>query len=185
MTDQSLPAPADILSYWFSPDVREKWFKPDAAFDAELKRRFGSVLELARFGALESWAETPNGALALVVLLDQGMRNIHRDTPEAFAGDPVALTLAKHAIARGFDAGFDTDRRYALYLPFMHSEVLADQDRGVALFTALGHEEGLRYMRLHRDIIARFGRFPHRNAILGRPSTPEELAFLEQPGSSF
>jgi uncharacterized protein (DUF924 family) len=185
MTEQDRSRPSDILVYWFSPEVREKWFEPDAAFDTELKRRFEPALGLAKSGALGSWAVKPDGALALIVLLDQFSRNIYRGTPEAFAGDAAALRLAKGAIGLGFADGYDADQRYALYLPFMHSESLADQDRGVELFAALGHEEALRYMRLHREIIARFGRFPHRNAILGRSSTPEELEFLQQPGSSF
>jgi uncharacterized protein (DUF924 family) len=185
MTDHEAPIPADILDYWFSPAVREKWFEADAAFDAELKQRFAPALALARSGALASWADSPEGALALIVLLDQISRNIHRNTPDAFAGDALALRTAKDAIARGFAGGYDADRRYALYLPFMHSERLEDQERGVELFTGLGNEKALDYMRRHRDIVARFGRFPHRNAILGRISTPEELAFLEQPGSRF
>ncbi len=148
-------------------------------------RRFGALLLKAKQGELVHWAETPDGALALVILFDQLSRNIHRGTPEAFAADVLALATAKHAIFQGHDLRLSPEGRGFLYLPFEHSEVLADQDKGVALFEALGSEELLDYMRRHRDIIARFGRFPHRNAILGRSSTAEEIEFLKQPGSSF
>jgi uncharacterized protein (DUF924 family) len=131
MTDHEAPIPADILDYWFSPAVREKWFEANAAFDAELKQRFAPALAMARSGALASWADSPDGALALIVLLDQISRNVHRNTPDAFAGDAVALRTAKDAIARGFAGGYDADQRYALYMPFMHSERL--EDRSAAL----------------------------------------------------
>ena len=177
--------PSDILAFWFSQKVRAKWFARDDGFDAELRQRFGALLGQARLGELAHWAESPEGALALVILLDQFSRNIHRGTPEAFAADAQALGVAKHAIARGHDLRLTPDGRGFLYMPFEHSEDIADQDRGVALFEALGAAEPLDYMRRHRDIIACFGRFPHRNAILGRNSTADEVAFLKQPGSSF
>jgi uncharacterized protein (DUF924 family) len=135
MTNHEAPIPADILNYWFSPAVRKKWFEANAAFDAELKQRFAPALALARSGALASWADSPDGTLALIVLLDQISRNVHRNTPDAFAGDAVALRTAKDAISRGFADGYDADQRYALYMPFMHSERLEDQERGVELFT--------------------------------------------------
>jgi uncharacterized protein (DUF924 family) len=185
MTDPHTFAPSDILSFWFSEQVRAKWFVRDDGFDAELLGRFGALLPKAKRGELAHWAENPDGALALVILLDQLSRNVHRGTPEAFAADPLALSTAKHAIAQGYDLRLTPEERGFLYMPFEHSEVLADQDSGVALFEALGSEEPLDYMRRHRDIIARFGRFPHRNAILGRSSTAEEIEFLKQPGSSF
>jgi uncharacterized protein (DUF924 family) len=175
----------EVLTFWFSDGVKAKWFKPDAAFDAELKQRFEPALHQAKAGGLASWSESPEGALALVILLDQISRNIHRGTAEAFAADALAIDTARKTVARGFDERLSPDERYMLYLPFMHAERLEDQEEGVRLFTALGLDDALDYMRRHRDIIARFGRFPHRNAILGRQSTPEELDFLMQPGSRF
>jgi uncharacterized protein (DUF924 family) len=142
-------------------------------------------LAAATEGALDGWAQTPQGALALVILLDQFPRNIHRGTPGAFSGDSRALSTAKAAIAEGFDATTPPETRNFFYLPFMHSEAFAEQERGMALYATNDVADGLKYMTLHRDIIARFGRFPHRNAILGRLSTQEELDFLQQPGSSF
>ena len=185
MTDPSKFTPSDILDFWFSEDVKSKWFAGGKSFDDELRQRFTTLLQKARLGELTHWAENPDGALALVILLDQLSRNIHRGTPEAFAADALALETAKHAIAQGYDLRLAPEGRGFLYMPFEHSEVLADQERGVALFEALGAAESLDYMRRHRDIIARFGRFPHRNAILGRSSTAEEIEFLKQPGSSF
>ena len=185
MTDPSTDADGDVVAFWFSEAAKPRWFARDDAFDAELRQRFGPLLAQARRGELAHWAEHPDGALALVILLDQVSRNIHRGTPEAFAGDGLALDCAKDAIARGFDLAVAPDRRVFFYVPFEHAEKLADQERGVALFEALGDENYLGYMRRHRDIVARFGRFPHRNAILGRISTPEEIEFLKQPGSSF
>lgn len=185
MTDPNTPTPADLLSFWFSEEVKPKWFEKDSSFDAELRERFGSLLAKSRHGELAQWADSPEGALALVIVFDQLPRNIHRGTPEAFAADPLALKMAKAAIARGDDLRVAPEMRTFFYVPFEHSENLADQDEGVVLFEALGREDYLGYMRRHRDIIARFGRFPHRNAILGRNSTAEEIEFLKQPGSSF
>lgn len=177
--------PDDILAFWFSEEVTPKWWVKEDAFDATIRERFAAAFEAALAGALDSWAATPGGALALVILLDQVPRNSFRGTPRAFAGDDKALAVAKDAIARGFDAALPADQRNFLYMPLQHSERLEDQERGVALFAANDVADGLRFMCAHRDIIARFGRFPHRNAILGRTSTPEELDFLQQPGSSF
>ena len=185
MTDSGMASPEDLLSFWLSEPVKAKWFAGDAGFDAELAARFGPLLAKAAGGELSHWADTPKGALALTILLDQLSRNIHRGTPQAFAADSLALATAKQAIAQGFDLRVPADQRLFFYLPFEHAENLADQGEGVALFEALGVEEWLDYMRRHREIIARFGRFPHRNAILGRDSTAEETEFLKQPGSSF
>jgi uncharacterized protein (DUF924 family) len=182
MTD---PSPAELLSFWFSEAVKIKWFKPDDGFDDELRDRFGPWFSKAQRGELAHWAEQPDSALALIILADQLPRNIHRGKPEAFATDPLALATAKNAIAQGYDRRVLAERRLFFYLPYEHSEDLADQDTGVALLEALGVEEWLDYMVRHRAIIARFGRFPHRNAILGRISTPDEVEFLRQPGSSF
>lgn len=177
--------PEGVLGFWFSDAVRLKWYAKDDAFDALIRDRFGAASGAATAGALDGWAATAEGALALVILLDQVPRNIHRGTPGAFSGDGKALQVAKAAIAKGLDAATPPDRRNFFYLPFMHSEALADQERGMTLYATNDVEDGLQYMTLHRDIIARFSRFPHRNAILGRASTPQELDFLQQPGSSF
>jgi uncharacterized protein (DUF924 family) len=177
--------PEHILAFWFSDDVRPKWWVKEDAFDDEMRERFGAALEAALSGAFDDWTERPEGALALVILLDQAPRNCYRGTPGAFSADDKALGIAKDAIARGYDLALPAEWRNFLYMPFQHSERLEDQERGVELFAANDVADGLKFMRAHRDIIARFGRFPHRNAILGRASTPEELDFLQQPGSSF
>jgi uncharacterized protein (DUF924 family) len=177
--------PADVVDYWFSEEIKPKWFDGGAAFDAELRGRFLDAWQAAGTGALDHWTATPQGLLALVILLDQIPRNCHRGTPDAFATDASALRWAKWAVAQGVDRGLSDEQRQFLYLPFMHSEVLADQEEGMALYAALGLASPLDYMRQHRDIIARFGRFPHRNEFLGRSSTPEEVEFLKQPGSRF
>jgi uncharacterized protein (DUF924 family) len=181
-----------ILDFWFgapgteSYDTDRKiWFEADAGFDADVRRRFAADLDRAAAGAHDAMAGTPEGALALTILLDQFPRNIHRGTPAAFAYDGKALATARRALDAGYDASLPAVQRPFLYLPLEHSENLADQERSVDLFRAHGDEEKLDYAIRHRDVIARFGRFPHRNAILGRASTPEEAAFLEQPGLSF
>ncbi len=179
------PNPDEVLTFWFASETKPKWFAPDAEFDAQLRSRFGDWLAAAKNGELDRWAETAKGALALIVLLDQFSRNIHRGTPDAFAADAKALALAKTVLKNGLDGQFTDEERQFLYLPFMHSETLSDQEEGVALYERLGQANALDYMRQHRDIIARFGHFPHRNAILGRSSTAEEIEFLKQPGSSF
>lgn len=174
-----------VLSFWFAQTSRARWFKSDQGFDREIEKRFLSPIEAAARGALEPWVETPRGALALCILLDQFPRNVWRGTPRAFASDAEARRIADAALAAGHDRKLEPDERLFLYLPFEHSESLQDQERSVALFRALGDAEQLDYAVRHRDIIARFRRFPHRNRVLGRDSTPEELAFLQQPGSSF
>lgn len=187
MTAEMRPAlaPEDVLAFWFDPEIKAKWFNGGAEFDALCRERFSHAIEAAKAGDLDDWAQTPDGALALVILLDQMTRNVHRGTPLAFSGDVAALAIAKAAIARGFDAATAPERRNFLYLPLQHSEHLEDQERGVKLYAANDVDDGLRWMTRHRDVIARFGRFPHRNAILGRASTPEEEDFLRQPGSKF
>jgi uncharacterized protein (DUF924 family) len=181
-----------ILDFWFgAPGMksyganRKIWFEADAAFDADVRRRFAADLDRAAAGAHDAMVAEPEGALALTILLDQFPRNIHRGTPWAFAFDGKALATARRAMDAGYGAALPAFQRPFFYLPFEHSENLADQERSVALFRALGDEEKLDYAIRHRDVIARFGRFPHRNAILGRDSTPEEVTFLQQPGSSF
>ncbi|HET6468179.1 MAG TPA: DUF924 family protein [Geminicoccaceae bacterium] len=175
----------DVLDFWFGERASALWFEKDPAFDAEIRERFLALVEAAAAGAHDDWLETPEGALALVVLLDQFPRNMHRGRPAAFAHDARAREVAAAALARGHDRALPAAQRSFLYLPFEHSEDLVDQDRSVALFRALGDPVGLDYAVRHREIVARFGRFPHRNAILGRASTPEEEVFLEGPQSSF
>ena len=183
----------DVLAFWFAdgPDTfREAWFKRDDAFDAEIRARFGACLGPAREGALDAWAETPDNALALLVLLDQFPRNIHRGSAEAFACDPHARALARQVVlARRLDLALTPTQRVFLYLPFEHSEAMADQDVSVALFEGLrdapAHAKPggtIDYAWRHRAVIARFGRFPHRNAALGRESSAEEAAWLAAGG---
>jgi uncharacterized protein (DUF924 family) len=178
-------APEDVLAFWFSDETIAKWFNGGAAFDALCRERFSHAIEAAKAGELDHWTATPEGALALVILLDQMTRNVYRGTPAAFSGDAAALAVAKAAIAQGFDAATPPGRRNFFYLPFQHSEILTYQDRGMELYATNDVEDGLMWMTRHRDVIARFGRFPHRNAILGRASTAEEEDFLQQPGSKF
>jgi len=182
----------DVLDFWFGPAphaVRDEWFRKDAAFDERIRQRFGHDVAAAVAGAFGDWCATPHGALARVVLLDQFTRNIYRDTPRAFAGDAGALATANEAVSKGFDRALDPFERWFLYMPFEHSEDLQMQERSLALFRALSEETGdkaaIDWAEKHAAVIRRFGRYPHRNAILGRESTPEELAFLAGPGSRF
>ena len=170
----------DVLGFWFGSD-RKAWFEKNPAFDAEIRRRFLPLYEQACAGALNAWKKDAKSCLALVILLDQFPRNMFRGLSRAFAADALALEAARHAVALHFDAGLSVDERTFLYLPFEHSESLADQERSCELMQPLG-EDLYRYATRHREIIARFGRFPHRNAALGRESTPEETAFIVTPG---
>lgn len=181
-----------VLGFWFGdlppgtdPEPRDVWFKPTPDFDREITERFLGDTERAAAGELDDLMGSAEGCLALVILLDQFPRNMFRGTARAFAADDKALTIARHALDKGFDTSLPPVACLFLYLPFEHSEDLADQERSVALFEALKNDYWLDYAVRHRDIVARFGRFPHRNAILGRASTAEEEAFLKQPGSSF
>ncbi|WP_163558861.1 DUF924 family protein [Halomonas sp. NO4] len=180
-----LPGAEAVLDFWFRELAPAQWFRKDPALDAEITQRFGALLAAAQQGELWPWRRAAQGRLAEVIVLDQFSRNVHRDTPDAFAADPVALVLAQEAVGQGLDRPLTTLQRAFLYMPYMHSESLAIHDEALRLFDQPGLEENLRFERRHRDILERFGRYPHRNAILGRESTPEELAFLEQPGSSF
>ncbi len=187
--------PQDVLDFWFGAPgssehgtAREFWFRKSDATDATIRTRFGGDVEAALAGDRAAWASRPRSALALVLLLDQFTRNIFRDTPRAFAGDAQALALARALVSAGHDKAMATYERWFVYLPFEHAESLAEQEEALRLFGELaqnGAPDGLLWARKHRDVIARFGRFPHRNAILGRVSTPEEEAFLQQPGSRF
>jgi uncharacterized protein (DUF924 family) len=175
-----------VLGFWFTELEPAAWFKPDAPLDETVRSRFlptyTSLAESLNAAAAASSAEE---ALASVIVLDQFPRNMFRGTARAFAADHLALSVSRTAIDRELDKGLDTNRRLFLYLPFEHSEQLSDQHRAVELMDALGDDRLLQYAVAHRDIIARFGRFPHRNAILGRPSTSEEIEFLEKPGNKF
>jgi uncharacterized protein (DUF924 family) len=175
--------PAEILDFWFKRD-RKDWFTKNPAFDEEIRARFLPLYERAARGELETWLREPANCLALVIVLDQFPRNLFRGSARAFAADALALQAARHAVSQRFDRGLSADERSFLYLPFEHSESLADQERACELMQPLGGEV-YDYAVRHRQIIGRFGRFPHRNAALGRDSTPEEIAFLKQPGSSF
>lgn len=173
--------PAAVLDFWFAPGMEKRWFNSSAALDAEIAARFGELWQAGRDGALRAWESDAPGALALTILLDQFPLNMFRHRPESFSTEALARGVADRAIARGLDARLQAPRLPFLYLPFMHSEDAADQARSVRLFEQAGLTENLRFARHHRDIIARFGRFPHRNAILGRPSTAEEIAWLASP----
>jgi uncharacterized protein (DUF924 family) len=168
---------------------REVWFKKSDLFDRDVRRRFSALHELAADGRLAAWDATPRTLLALVIVCDQFPRNMFRDDPRAYATDDCALAAAQRMVERGWDLQCAPLERQFVYLPFEHAEDAALQARSLALFARLAQEPGLAdlvsWARKHADIIARFGRFPHRNAVLGRESTPEEIAFLTQPGSSF
>ncbi len=185
-----MTAPADILDFWFDGDPttrRAAWFVKNDAFDREC-HRFLDARNAAKDGVFDGWAETAEGALALTILLDQLSRNLFRGSAESFAADPKARMVAAAAIDRGFDRSLTPVQRMFLYLPFEHSENLSDQDRSVALFDAvragLG-DDTFDYAVRHRDVIRRFGRFPHRNIALGRANTPDEDAYLAEPGAGF
>lgn len=173
--------PNDVVMFWIKAGPKA-WFSKSEAFDAEIKARFEPLHHAAARGELAGWAETAEGALALLLLLDQLPRNLYRGSPHAFATDPLARQVADEAIARGFDKTVDPSLRPFFYLPFEHSEMLPDQDRCVQLCKAAGDAGTLKWAELHRDIIRRFGRFPHRNACLARATTPEEQAFLDEGG---
>jgi uncharacterized protein (DUF924 family) len=175
------PSPADVLAFWRAagPDL---WFKHDDGFDASIRARFRAAYDDAAAGLLSAWENAPEGALALVIVLDQFPRNMFRGSARAFATDARARAVAERAIANGFDRKAAMPERVFFYLPFEHSENLADQERAVALIGATGDADLLKWAQLHADIIRRFGRFPHRNAILGRASTAQEQAFLDGGG---
>jgi uncharacterized protein (DUF924 family) len=187
-----------VLDFWFLAPAdegygkpRDAWFRKDAAFDAAIEERFGSLLEQAVAGGLREWDQQGARAmLARIIVLDQFTRNAWRDTPRAFSGDALALAAASDMVEQGFDQALLPVERWFVYMPFEHAEDARMQERSVTLFTALaqandGYQGVLDYAHQHRGVIARFGRFPHRNRILGRASTPDEIAYLEQPGSGF
>ena len=172
---------AEVLSYWFGQD-RKRWFVKDSAFDEDIRRQFLSLYELGLDHKLEEWKSRPKDCLALVILFDQFPRNMFRGTARAFEGDARARTCARVIVENGWDKAMTEDECTFAYLPFEHSESLADQELSMRLFQG---NENLEWARKHWEIIRRFGRFPHRNAALGRASTPEETEFLKQPGSGF
>jgi uncharacterized protein (DUF924 family) len=176
----------DILDFWFLPlgdcgygKSREVWWQSTPELDAEVSRRFGSILDKAVAGALDHWAKSPDGALALILLCDQFSRNMHRRTAKAFSGDAKARETARLAVARGYPLVYPVEMRTFFYMPFQHSESLPDQDFCCALFASTGNDDYVKYAVEHRNIVARFGRFPHRNEVLGRPCTAEELDYLK------
>lgn len=197
-----MTTPDDVLTFWYGDDDADplantpQWFKKDDAFDETIRRRFADTLEAAVLGEHEDWKATARGRLGYIILLDQFSRNIYRGTPRAFAQDPIALGACREGIAAGDDAGLSIVERWFFYMPLMHAEDRQAQQESVERFAQLAAEaeatpladamaSAYDYAVAHRDIIERFGRYPHRNSILGRASTPEEAAFLEQPGSSF
>jgi uncharacterized protein (DUF924 family) len=190
--------PQEVLDFWFGApgstatgQPRREWFVKSEAFDDEIRRRFGAAIGSAIGGGLREWdAEGPQGVLARILVLDQFTRNAHRNTPRSFAGDPLALNAARALVDSGADKTLPPQQRAFAYMPFEHAEDAFMQARAVELFTALaaehpGFDDMLDYAHRHRAVIERFGRFPHRNEILGRASTPEEIDFLRQPGSRF
>jgi uncharacterized protein (DUF924 family) len=174
-------APRNVLDFWRAAGP-EKWFAKDEAFDAAIREKFLAIYELAAAGRLATWEATAHGALALVIVLDQFPRNMFRASARTFAADPLARATADRAIARGFDQQVTPIERQFFYLPFEHSEAMPDQERSLALFRATGDAEQLKWAELHADIIRRFGRFPNRNAALGRATTADEQAFLHSGG---
>jgi uncharacterized protein (DUF924 family) len=182
--------PPDILDFWFEGDPsirREKWFAKNPDFDLECAR-FTDAIRDAATGGYDEWAATPKGGLALIILLDQLPRNVFRGSAEAFASDPRARDIARRVIEAGFDTTLTPSERMFVYLPFEHAETITDQDMSVRLFETLNETLGpdtIGYAHRHRDVIREFGRFPHRNAVLGRASSTAEEAYLAQPGAGF
>ena len=168
----------DVLAFWFGEESRRHWFQSDPAFDQAVRRRFAELFARAASGELESWETSAEGCLALCILLDQVPRNMFRDDPRAFETDDRALAIAEQALAKGYDRDLPAERKQFLYMPFMHSESLPNQLRALALFESQGMVVNRRHAQQHLALIRRFGRFPHRNAILGRPDTAAEASYL-------
>ncbi|MEQ6887853.1 DUF924 family protein [Halomonas sp. CS7] len=177
--------PEAVIDFWFGELKPAQWFRKDAGLDGEITRRFEALLTAAGRGELWQWRASARGRLAEVIVLDQFPRHIHRGSKLAFAWDPLALVLAQEAVAHQADRLLDVAWRAFLFMPYMHSESLMIHDEALRLFAQPGLEENLRHEQRHRDVLKRFGRYPHRNAPLGRDSTPAERAFLDRPGSSF
>lgn len=175
----------DVLDFWFVKTSPKQWWQKDAAFDAQIQRKFGNLHAQAKACELFAWRTTAKGSLAEIIILDQFSRNIYRNHADSFACDSLALALAQMAIEKGVDAQLSSVECSFLYMPFMHSESAVIHNEAVALYQKLGNQNSLDFELKHKAIIDRFGRYPHRNAILQRQSTPEEIAFLQQPNSSF
>lgn len=176
---------AEVLAFWFGKLAPEQRFARNPEIDAQIRDRFGTLHERLSNHVPDLWLEDPESMLAAIIVLDQFSRNLYRDDPRAYASDAMALNLARTAIQRGYDQLLSDEEKQFLYMPFMHSEDLEDQTRSVQLFAGINNEEAFDYALQHRLIVERFGRFPHRNAVLGRETTAEEAEFLTQPGSSF
>lgn len=176
---------SEIVRFWFDEIDASMWFKKSEAFDQELRERFSTVHRAAAQGELYSWRGNPEGRLAEIIVLDQFSRNMFRDSAEAFSNDVVALVLSQEAVEKGDDQRIAPVQRAFMYMPFMHSESPVIHEQAVKLFSQPGLERNLEFELKHKAIIDRFGRYPHRNVVLGRESTGEELEFLQQPGSSF
>lgn len=175
----------DIINFWFAPEHQSLWFAKSDEFDIKIRDKFHTIHNQATQAELWSWRQTPEGRLAEIIVLDQFSRNLYRDQAQAFAYDSLALALSQEAISLQLDAQLSPEQRSFLYMPFMHSESKLIHEFALKLFQRLGNEINLNFEKKHKVIIDRFGRYPHRNAILGRISTPEELEFLTQPNSSF
>lgn len=175
----------EVLRFWFEEATPAQWWKKDLPFDAVITARFTALHAQAACCECHGWRSTPQGRLAEIIVLDQFSRNLYRDSAAAFATDPMSLALAQEAVSLRADRALPVEQRRFFYMPYMHSESLAIHDVAVPLFDQPGLEDNLKFEHLHRNIIVRFGRYPHRNALLGRASTAEEAAFLLEPGSSF
>lgn len=177
-TDQNSITPSDILDYWYSAEVKPRWFNSTPQLDEEIKTRFSSVWEQADAGELDSWLWSPEGCLALIIIFDQFPLNMFRGEPKSFKTEAKAVSVTKHMIEKGLDKQLDQEYLSFTYMPLMHSEDMDDQDLSVKMFTEAGLTNNARFAEHHRNIVKTYGRFPHRNAILGRESSPEEVEYL-------
>lgn len=175
----------DIIDFWFKQTTPDQWFGKSDAFDLLIQQRFASVHQQATAGELFAWRHSAEGRLAEIIVLDQFSRNLYRDNAQAFAQDGMALVLAQEAVALGLDQDLEQNQKAFLYMPYMHSESALIHEQALHLFTQLGNENNLKFEIMHKAIIDQFGRYPHRNALLGRTSSADEIAFLQQPNSSF
>jgi len=168
----------EIIDYWYSPEISRQWFASTAQLDAEIKTKYETLWQTAAGGELDHWQASPQGCLALIIILDQFPLNMYRNRPESFSTEAKSIEIARHAVEKRFDRVLPQQQKAFLYMPFMHSEKLPDQDLSVKLFTEAGLKENQHFAEHHRELIRRFGRFPHRNKILNRKSTPEEIDYL-------